>query len=90
MFSLKISGLFRLVICAAHSVEVLREGGGDPTVLRLLATSANPREILRRLGVGQQEAGLKILCSEEFLVEDWPLLEYHTLRHPVPILSHLY
>jgi hypothetical protein len=82
--------LFRLVICAAHSVEVLREGGGDPTVVRLLAASANPREILRRLGVGQHEAGLKILCSEEFLVEDWPLLEYHTLRHPASILSHLY
>jgi hypothetical protein len=61
-------------------VEVVL-GEGATTQLTL-PSSATPQDVLARLAVGQEEASLKILCSEEFLVEDCPLLHYQTLRDP--------
>ena len=50
-------------------------------MLLTMPASTTPQGILARVGLGE-EVSLKILCSEEYLVEDWPLLDYHTLRKP--------
>ena len=59
---------------------MLREGG-ESSVLLTMPASTTPQGIIARVGLGE-EVSLKILCSEEYLVEDWPLLDYHTLRNP--------
>ena len=59
---------------------MLREGD-ESSVLLEMPASTTSQGILARMGVGE-EVSLKILCSEEYLVEDWPLLDYHTLRNP--------
>ncbi len=63
-------------------MEVLGGEAGH-AVLEVLA-STTPKGLMARLGLEEEEvASLKILGSEEFLVEEWPLLDYHTLRQSI-------